>query len=141
MMKKIIILILFFISAKCFSQKDTSAVLDAVLKLEKALVAKDTSMLSPLLHKDLVYGHSSGWTQTRKDVLNDMLSGFLVYNKIDNNSVLIDVSKEKAIVKERLVVNGVRDGKSFELTLFVMEVWLQNKKGWQLFARQSAKLN
>jgi hypothetical protein len=136
-----VIMILLFVSATCFSQKDTSVVLDAVLRLEKALVAKDTAQLSPLLHKDLAYGHSSGWVQSRKDVLNDMLSGFLIYNKIDNNSVSIDVSKEKAIVKERIVVNGVRDGKSFELSLFVMEVWLQNKKGWQLYARQSAKLN
>jgi len=140
-MKRIIIFILLFVSTKCFSQKDTSVVLDAVLRLEKALVAKDTAQLSPLLHKDLAYGHSSGWVQTKKDVLNDMLSGFLVYNKIDNNSVSIEVSKEKAIVKERIAVNGVRDGKPFELSLFVMEVWLQNKKGWQLYARQSAKLN
>ncbi len=141
MMKKIIISILLFVSIKCFSQKDTAAVLNAVMQLEKALIDKDTAHLSPLLHKDVAYGHSSGWVQTKKDVLKDMMSGFLVYNRIDNNSVLIDVGKEKAIVKERITVNGVRDGKPFELSLFVMEVWLQNKKGWQLYARQSAKLN
>jgi len=135
------IIILFFSGSKCFSQKDTSAVLDAVMQLEKALVDKDTAHLSPLLHKDVAFGHSSGWVQTRKDILKDMLSGFLVYNRIDDKSVLIDVSKEKAIVKETVTVNGVRDGKPFELSLFIMEVWLQNKKGWQLYARQSTKLN
>jgi Domain of unknown function (DUF4440) len=136
-----ILVILLFVSSKSFSQKDTAAVLDAVMQLEKALIDKDTAHLSPLLHKDVAYGHSSGWVQTKEDVLKDMMRGFLVYNRIDNNSVLIDMSKEKAIVKERMTVNGVRDGKPFELSLFVMEVWLQNKKGWQLYARQSAKLN
>ncbi len=135
------IIILLFVTNICFSQKDTAAVLNAVMQLEKALVDKDTAHLSPLLHNDVAYGHSSGWVQAKKDVLKDMMSGFLVYNRIDNNSVLIDVSKEKAIVKEKLTVNGVRDGKPFELSLFVMEVWLQGKKGWQLYARQSAKLN
>jgi hypothetical protein len=139
-MKRIITIILLLVSVAAFSQKDTAAVLDAVLKLEKALVSKDTAQLIPLLHKDVAYGHSSGWVQGKKDVINDMLSGFLIYNKIENNSTIIDAGKERAIVQERITVNGVRDGKSFELNLFVMEVWLQNKKGWQLYSRLSTKL-
>jgi hypothetical protein len=133
--------ILLFVGSTCFSQKDTVEVLNAVKQLEKALIDKDTAHLSPLLHKDVAFGHSSGWVQTKKDIFRDMLSGFLVYNRIDDSSVLIDMGKEKAIVKERVTVNGVRDGKPFELSLFIMEVWLQNKKGWQLYARQSTKLN
>jgi hypothetical protein len=123
-----------------FAQKDTAAILDAVVKLEKALVGKDTATLNGLLHKDVAYGHSSGWVQNKKAVIDDMLSGFLEYKKIDDNSIAIDANKEKAIVQEKITVSGVRDGKPFDLTLFVMEVWLQNKKGWQLYARQSTKL-
>jgi hypothetical protein len=134
------ILILLFVSFKGFAQKDTAAVLAAVVKLEKALIDKDTASLSALLHKDVAYGHSSGWVQTKKNVVDDMLSGFLEYKKFSDNSFLIDANKEKAIVKEKVTVSGVRDGKPFDLTLFVMEVWLQNKKGWQLYARQSTKL-
>ena len=134
------ILILLFVCFSGFAQKDTAAVLAAVIKLEKALVDKDTAALSALLHKDVAYGHSSGWVQTKKNVVDDMLSGFLEYKKFSDNSFLVDASKEKAIVKEKVTVSGVRDGKPFDLTLFVMEVWLQNKKGWQLYARQSTKL-
>ena len=134
------ILILLFVSFSGFAQKDTAAVVAAVVKLEKALVDKDAATLSVLLHKDVAYGHSSGWVQTRNNVIDDMLSGFLEYKKFSDNSFLVDASKEKAIVKEKVTVSGVRDGKPFDLTLFVMEVWLQNKKGWQLYARQSTKL-
>ncbi|MES1214158.1 MAG: nuclear transport factor 2 family protein [Bacteroidota bacterium] len=136
----LIIAVLFFVQLRVVAQKDTTAVLEAVLKLEKALVSKDTAQLIPLLHKDVAYGHSSGWVQKKKDVINDMLSGFLIYNKIENNSTTIEVSKGKAIVQERISVNGARDGKTFDLALFVMEVWVQNKKGWTLYSRQSTKL-
>jgi len=134
------ILTLFFVQIVVAQKKDTAAVLAAVQKLEKALIGKDSATLNVLLHKDVAFGHSSGWVQTKKNVVDDMMSGFLDYKKIDETSVSIDVSKEKAIVKERVSVNGVRDGNAFELNLFIMQIWLQNKKGWQLFARQSTKL-
>ncbi|MBS1607711.1 MAG: nuclear transport factor 2 family protein [Bacteroidetes bacterium] len=134
------IFVLLFVSFNGFAQKDTAAVLAAVMRLEKALVDKDKVTLTALLHKDVAYGHSSGWVQTKKNVVEDMLSGFLEYKKFSDNSFLIDVSMEKAIVKEKVTVAGVRDGKPFDLALFVMEVWLKNKAGWQLYARQSTKL-
>jgi len=133
-------LTLFFVQIVVAQKKDTAAVLAAVQKLEKALIGKDSATLNVLLHKDVAFGHSSGWVQTKKNVVDDMMSGFLDYKKIEETSVSIDVSKEKAIVKERVSVSGVRDGNAFELNLFIMQIWLQNKKGWQLFARQSTKL-
>ncbi len=69
-----------------------------------------------------------------------MMSGFLDYKKIEETSISIEMSKDKAIVKERVSASGVRDGTAFELNLFIMQVWLQGKNGWQLFARQSTKL-
>ena len=134
------IVTLFFVQIVVAQKKDTAAVLAAVQKLEKALIGKDSATLNVLLHKDVAFGHSSGWVQTKKNVVDDMMSGFLDYKKIDETSVSIDVSKEKAIVKERVSVSGVRDGNAFELNLFIMQIWVQNKKGWQLFARQSTKL-
>ena len=135
-----VIAILFLASFSVSAQKDTAAVLDAVVKFEKALMSKDSATLNTLLHKDVSFGHSTGWVQTKKDVINDMMSGFLVYAKIEDNSIQIAMSKEKAIVTERVTVSGVREGKPFGLSLFIMEVWLQNKKGWQLYARQGTKL-
>ena len=122
------------------AQKDTSAVLNAVTKLEKALLNKDSATMNGLLHKDVSYGHSSGWVQTKKEVVNDMMSGFLIYNRLEDSSINIVMSKDKAIVREKVRAVGSRDGKSFDLSLFITQVWLQSKKGWQLFARQSTKL-
>src|SRR5690349_5286389 len=86
----------FFVQAVSAQKKDTAAVLAAVQKLEKALINKDSATVNALLHKDVAFGHSSSWVQTKKNVVDDMMSGFLNYKKIDETSVSIDVSKEKA---------------------------------------------
>jgi len=140
-MRLILIITLFLANQlSVVAQKDSSAVLGAVARLEKALLNKDSATMNGLLHKDVSYGHSSGWVQTKKEVVNDMMSGFLVYNKLEDSSINIVMSKDKAIVREKVRAVGSRDGKSFDLSLFITQVWLQSKKGWQLFARQSTKL-
>ena len=140
-MRVIFIITLFFVNLPGIAQKDSAAVLDALLKLEKSLVSKDSLQVSGLLHTDVSYGHSNGWVQTKKDVLKDMGSGYLVYSKIENQSVAISMKKKWANVKERIAVEGIVNGNAFKLNLFVMQVWVQTKKkGWQLMARQSAKL-
>ena len=140
-MRIIFIIILFFANLAGVAQNDTAVVLDAVLKLEKSWVSKDSVQVSGLLHNDLSYGHSNGWVQTKKDILKDMGSGYMVYSKIENQSVAISMKKKWANVKERIAVEGIVNGNAFKLNLFVMQVWVQTrKKGWQLMARQSAKL-
>jgi len=140
-MRLILIITLFLANQlSVVAQKDSSAVLGAVARLEKALLNKDSATMNGLLHKDVSYGHSSGWVQTKKEVVDDMMSGFLVYNKLEDSSINIVMSKDKAIVREKVRAVGSRDGKSFDLSLFITQVWLQSKKGWQLFARQSTKL-
>src|SRR5262245_25171991 len=126
-MRFIAFIIVLFFAQTVLAQKDTAGVLAAVKKLETALINKDSAILNVLLNKDVAFGHSSGWVQTKKNVVDDMMSGFLNYKKIEENSISIDVSKEKAIVREKVSVNGVRDGTAFELSLFIMQVWLQNK--------------
>ncbi|MGC4037382.1 MAG: nuclear transport factor 2 family protein [Chitinophagaceae bacterium] len=107
-MRYIFIIALFlFATIAASAQKDTAAVLAAVTKLEKALINKDSASVNALLHKDVAYGHSSGWVQNKKNVVDDMMSGFLVYQKIEQTAVSIDAGKEKAIVQERVSASGV----------------------------------
>jgi ketosteroid isomerase-like protein len=139
-MRLTLLIVVSFFAQTIFAQKDTAAVLAAVQKLEKAFTTKDSATVNALLHKDVVFAHSNGWVQTKKKVVDDMMSGYLDYKTIEETGIAIEISKEKAVVTERLSVSGARDGNPFELKLFVLQVWLQGKKGWQLFARQGSKL-
>ena len=132
-------LILFVVNCS-FAQVDSVGLKDAMQKLDKALLQKDENVLRSVLHKDLSFGHSNGWIQSRNDIMNDFKSGKLVYNKFENNSsAIVSISKKYATVKTNSSAEGVVNGTAFKLTLHVMQFWIKTKKGWQLIARQSAK--
>lgn len=141
-MKKVLlaILVLFYVGSS-FAQADSVGLKDAMQKLNVALIEKNEAVLKSVLHKDLGFGHSNGWIQSKSDVLNDCKSGKLVYAKIDNNSSeIVRINEKWATVKTNTSAEGEVNGKSFKLELHVMQFWIKTKKGWQLIARQSAKL-
>lgn len=140
-MKRIAFLFpLLFIYRISIAQQDTTQVLHAVTMMEQALVIKDSVQLEKLLHPDLSYGHSNGWVQSKREVLKDMSTGYLVYWKIENQATAITIKKRYATVKEKVLVEGEVNGSVFKLNLFVLQWWMKTKKGWQLMMRQSTKL-
>ena len=142
-MKKLLFgsLVLFLFNSS-FAQIDSVGLKNAMQQLDKALLQKDETVLNSVLHKDLSYGHSNGWIQSKSDILNDFTSGKLTYSKIENNSsAIIVINKEYATVKTNTNAEGVVNGTAFKLTLHIMQFWIKTKKGWQLIARQSTKLS
>lgn len=121
------------------SAQDTTAVKAALDRLEMALVARDTGTMAQLLHKDLQFGHSNGWVQTKRDAIEDAKSGALVYGRFDRQSLTILSYGKTAVVREWVNVSGTRNGTEFNVKLFVMQHWVRTKKGWQLMLRQSAR--
>ena len=140
-MRFFITILLFFISLIVIAQVDSIGLKEAIRKLDKALIEKDSLILAAILHKDVSYGHSNGWVQTKNDLWNDFVSGKLVYKKIENSSITIAaINKSWATVRTNTSAEGTVNDKSFNLTLHVLQVWMKTNKGWQLMARQSAKL-
>ena len=137
-MKIRITILLLLISSFTFAQ--TSFLKDAVTKLDKALIAKDTVVLKQLLHKEITYGHSNGWVETKADVIKDLVSGKLAYDKIESKEVKWSVTNDVATMRSTTEVNYRLDDKPGELKLHVLQVWLKTNKGWQLLSRQSTKL-
>jgi hypothetical protein len=131
-----------FLFNSSLAQIDSVGLKNAMQQLDKALLQKNEAVLKSVLHKDLSYGHSNGWIQSKNDVLNDFTSGKLAYNKIENNSsAIIVITKEYATVKTNTNAEGVVNGTAFNLKLHIMQFWIKTKRGWQLIARQSAKLS
>ena len=137
-MKVWIAIIVLLISSVSFGQ--TSFLKDAVSKLDKALIEKDTATLKQLLHKNLTYGHSSGWVVTKDDVVKDLTSGKLVYYTIKSDSITWKADANWASMRSKTKVEVSVNNNRTELNLHVLQVWLKTNKGWQLIARQSTKL-
>jgi hypothetical protein len=137
-MKIVVTILYLFVYSLSLAQ--TSFLKEAVAKLDKALITKDTAILKQLLHKDLSYGHSNAWVETKTDVIKDLISGKLAYSKIKSKDFLWTASKDWATVRTTSTINYLLDGEEGTLQLHVMQCWLKTNKGWQLIARQSTKL-
>jgi hypothetical protein len=135
---KIFIVFALFITTTVSAQ--TSFLKDAAIKLDKALIQKDTVTLKQLLHNDVSYGHSNGWVETKGDIIKDLYNGKLAYKKIEHKSVIWAVGPDWGTVRSTDEINYILDGKPATLKLHVLNVWLKTGRGWQLVARQSTKL-
>ena len=131
----------FFAGLVAVAQVDSISLKDAMSNLDKALLNKDQRTLQRVMHKEVSYGHSNGWVQTKQDILNDLQTGKLVYNKIENSNVMIvALNKKWATVRTNTNAEGSISGTAFQLKLHVLQVWIKTKMGWQLMARQSTKI-
>lgn len=140
-MKFFVFVLLFISPVLATAQQDTSAVLNALQSLENGLVAKDAIAVEKHLDKQVAYGHSNGWVQSKEDVLKDLKSGYLVYQKISQLSVSIQLKdKRNAVVKEKIAVEGNVNGTQFAMNLFVLQWWKKVGGEWKLLMRQSAKI-
>jgi hypothetical protein len=140
-MRSLVAITLLFVNTAVIAQADSIGLKQAMQQLDKALTGKDSAALQKLLHKDVRFGHSNGWVQTKQEMWNDSRSGRLIYQKFDNTNVIISaIGKKSATVTMNTGAEGLVNGNTFRLTMHVMQVWMKTKNGWQLLARQSAKL-
>jgi hypothetical protein len=141
-MKHLFTICLLFVGAISFAQVDSVSLKQAMSDLDKALVTRDEKALVQLLHTEVSYGHSNGWVQNKTDIINDLKSGKLIYDKIENTNVnIVAITNNWATVRTSTNATGRSTTvPTFELKLHVLQVWLKTKSGWQLLARQSTKL-
>jgi ketosteroid isomerase-like protein len=127
-------------SIATFAQ-DTTGIGKAVSSLNEVLVNKDSVTLKQLLADDLVYGHSNGWMQSKRDIINDMFSGKLEYKKIEAGDAHYTLNRRAIVVTSLTKVEGAFNGKAFSMSLQVFQVWKKEKHRWILIARQGVKLS
>lgn len=132
---------LFFTCLPAPAQVDSLGLKRAMDQLDRALLQNDASSLQSLLHKDLSYGHSNGWVQSKQELIKDGGSGKMVYGKIEHSGQMIRaIDKKWATVQTNTRAAGKVNGNEFSLSLQVMQVWIRVKRAWLLYARQSIKL-
>lgn len=96
--------------------------------------------LSAFLHPDLKYIHSNGWIESKDDVLKDLQSGKLVYQKVQVQEAQVRQIAQTAIVTGKGNFKVVMDGKSLDINLLYTEVYVKQKKQWLLISRHANRL-
>ena len=141
-MRLLLIILIFLFSNSVFAQKPSEESLKQSIKdVNLAFVKKDSNALKSLLNENLNYGHSNGWIQTKRDAINDLFNGKIVYNSIQNEEQSLSMENGIAWVRTVTNINVILDNKPMQFKLNVLQVWIWKKKHWELFARQSVKLS
>jgi hypothetical protein len=139
MMRYLVVIILFFFYGSVFAQADTKEVSKAAEAFHNALIKKDTVVLKQLLHDKLVYGHSNGWRETKREMLDNLYNGTIDYIKIVSTEENIVIVDKTACLRATLTFDVVMKGKALPFKLHSMQVWTKHKKEWKLLSRQSVK--
>lgn len=115
-------------------------VVDLDRKRMQAMAAKDIATLQAVLADDLVYTHSSARLDTKRSLINAMLSGATVYTSVEPSDVMAqdlgDAVVLTGIAQIKVVSNGTPNAFGVRFT----DVYARRDGSWQMVTWQSTRL-
>jgi len=141
-MKKWLCILLFtgFLAASSTDPKAEKEVLAAMEAWKQATMKKDGAALDKLLHPDLTYSHSNAKNQTKDEVIKDVTTGKATVEAVTFSDTTVRVYGKTALVKGKVDIVNITDGKSTPAYLDILHVWVKGPQGWQMIARQATRL-
>ncbi len=136
----LIVFLLFSSSAIAQSVKTEELILDLSRKKFNWMVSLQSDSLAAILDDQLVYIHSNGWAQSKKEVLADFISRKLSYQSIEVVESSLRLFDKTAIVNGKGKFTGVVSGISFTMNLLYTEVYIRKGNDWLLASRHANKM-
>lgn len=141
MICKTLLIFALVIPSVGLTQDDTE---QTVLRLSNKkfewLVKKEIDSLNLILDERVRYVHSNGWTQNKKEIIEDIRSGKLNYLSIDVKSHAVRLYQNMAIVNGSGSFQVSMDGKPLTIELSYTEVYVKENKKWLLASRHSNRM-
>src|SRR6185295_967981 len=109
---------------------------DQILALEsrrfKAMCAGDADALDELLHRDLMYTHSSGAVDSKASYLRGVREKFWDYKSIKSSDERVSVYGSAALIHCRLQIDLTRQGEPRTVDSVALTVWVEDAGQWQV---------
>ncbi|AUL16477.1 nuclear transport factor 2 family protein [Bordetella bronchiseptica] len=122
----------------------TSRDFDRMIALDdrriRALLDGDAGALRPLVHRDLIYTHSSGRQDTFESYIDGVASGRTTYHAIERSDVRIRPVPCGCIVEGIVALNVTIAGIPQTMRNRFMAFWLLEKQDGQLLAWASTRM-
>ena len=139
-MKKVLILFCLLAPMISFAQNEES-LKEAELNRFKVMVAKDIPGLQAVLHKDLVYFHSSGAQDSKDTYIASIASGKSSYVSITPEEMQQRVYGKTGINTGIVsILQQAAAGVQTTIRLRFTDVFVYADKRWQMVSWQSTKL-
>jgi Domain of unknown function (DUF4440) len=141
-MKKIILFLCLICCSSVFSQSKDQLEVQKFLELFRMhMIEPDAKVLDRLLHEKLIYGHSNGTNETKKEVIEFLTTGKSDYIKLDFANPTYTFSKNTAVVRCDFIATLLDKSKNTsELNLKTIMILVKEKNEWKLFSRQGYRL-
>jgi hypothetical protein len=114
-----------------------SEVLAAMDGLKHAMIHRDGPALEKLLADNLTYTHSAGQEQNKAEVIQSIVSGKSIIQKLEFPDNSVRVLGNVALVKGKVDLWHSADN---VVHMNILHVWVNGPHGWQLVARQATRL-
>lgn len=138
-MKFFITIFFATIQLAVLAQSEEEKLTGMLKEFHLALVKKNTVSINQQTDKALSYGHSNGWVETKKELIEHLGSGYMGYDSFREDSIKVEVNGNMAHARFIADINATMNGKEFTFKLRVLEVWVKKGKRWVLFARQAIR--
>ncbi len=106
----------------------------------RAVVKRDYAALERLYDNDLIYAHSSGVVETKKEYIDKLRTGAQRYDAIEHSAVKLRVHGDAAVVHCHVAMKGVNPKGPFDDKLMMLHLWVKKGGVWRLVAHQTTKL-
>ena len=105
------------------------------------MIKKNYDSLESLLHERVTYIHSNGWSQNKKEFIEDLKSGKLVMKSAEISTQNTQIFAQTAIVNGMIKISGETKGTPFSTELIFNEGYIKEKGKWLLVSRLATKAN
>lgn len=104
------------------------------------MIDKRLDSLEAMLDDHVKYIHSNGWTQSKKEVIDDFVTGKLSYQKIEITESTVRLFEGTAIVTGKGKFSGTVNNIKFSLELLFTEVYVNKMNQWLLVSRHANRM-
>ena len=115
-------------------------VLESDRRRIRAMLQQDGDALAPLLADDLIYIHSSSAKDSKQSYLSALLSGALLYRKIEPSEVEARDMGDWVLLTGKTAMAIFLNSRREEFAVRFTATYVRRDRGWQLYCWQSTRL-
>ena len=144
-MKKNLLVLFLLLSLPFFSQTKKDKIAHHIIALHQKkfdfMISKQFDSLSLILDADLKYIHSNGWVESKEDLLANLKSDKLVYEKVTVSETKVTLTNRVAIVSGKGLFSVILENQTLEIPLMYSEIYVKKRGKWLLLHRHANKLS
>jgi len=134
------LLLLLFAASLAFADDAAEQVKKVDHQWAEATLHRDAAALDRILADDLKYVHGNATVMNKKEFIDSLKSGDLLYHSIDFEEEDARVAGEMAVVMSKLRLHITMDGQDQKFEVRFLRVYVKRKGSWQMLAHQATRL-